>query len=256
MTLSATNILSAFALAALMTVPALTTSQATMPSAPATPVVQELALQGSTINPFAVKTVTLTADAPVPVPSLEIAKKYEKYGTYMGIYKPKDEAGKSLGKTYYLFAADQLNGVRTFNETVEYLGTLKDGFKVENPVSYHKELETALANGSIEGKLFIPPLDIVNGADPNKINGEKVRAENLYDLKDQGDFKGSYMLTGSYVAGYVLSSSPQPLNPNAVNPYVVRITDFSDGSDDWYFKDGLRFSGRPVRVVAANHLTP
>jgi hypothetical protein len=257
MTLSAKNILSTFALAALTTVPAFlmgglayTASQADMPSALAMPVVQRLALQGSTGNPFAVRTVTPTAGAPVSVSGLEIAKKYEKYGTYMGIYEPKDETGKSLGKTYYLFAADQLEGVRTFNETVEYLGTLKDGFKVENPVSYAKELEQALANGSIEGKLFIPSLDIVNGMNPNKLNGKKIRAKNMYDLKDQGDFKGSYALTASDNAGYVLSSSPYP-----DNPYGVRIAAFSDSRVGWYFGDYDRFSGRPVRVVEVNHLT-
>jgi hypothetical protein len=172
---------------------------------------------------------------------------------YMGTYAPTDTKGKSLGKTYHLFAAPQLQGTRTFNDTAGYLGASSDGFKVENPVSYHKDLETALAKGgsSIEGKRFIPALDIVNGSDPNKLNGGKVRPENnMFALKETGDFKGSYTLTGSGDARYVLSSSPHPDSPNG-----VRVAVFSDGRDGWYGGDFYRFSGRPVRVVEVNHLT-
>ena len=157
----------------------------------------------------------------------------------MGTYAPTDAKGHSLGKTYHLFAAPQLQGTRTFNETSEYLGAEKDGFKVDNPVSYHKDLERALAKGgsSIEGKRFIPAQDIVNGSDPNKLGGEKTRPENnLFALKNTGDFKGSYTLTGSDFANYVLSSSPHPDNPD-----LVRVADFSGGRDDWGDKEHQSF---------------
>src|ERR1035437_2057617 len=160
--------------------------------------------------------------APAAATSLRIGYKFGIEGNpyireediYMGTYAPTDAKGNSLGKTYHLFAAPQLQGTRTFNETAEYLGASSDGFKVKNPVSYHKDLEAALAKGggSIEGKRFIPALDVVNGSDPIKLNGEKIRPENnLFALKETGDFKGSYTLTGSDGAGYVLSSSPHPV---------------------------------------------
>jgi hypothetical protein len=236
---------------------------ATNPSAtpevvqPALAILQTLALQGFAVNPFSGQAVAPTASAT----SLRIGYKFGIEGNpyiraediYVGIYAPTDAKGKSLGKTYHLFAAPQLQGTRTFNKTSEYLGASSDGFKAKNPVSYHKDLETALAIGGsgIEGKRFIPALDIVNGSDPNKLNGEKTRpGANLFALKETGDFKGSYTLTGSVLAKYVLSSSPPPDYPS-----LVRFADLSDGHDVWLNKDYYRFSGRPCRVVEVNHLT-
>jgi hypothetical protein len=224
---------------------------------PALAILQTLALQGFAVNPFSGQAVAPTASAT----SLRIGYKFGIEGNpyiraediYMGTYAPTDANGKSLGKTYHLFAAPQLRGTGTFDDTAEYLGASSDGFKARNPVYYHKDLETALAEGGscIEGKRFIPALDIVNGSDPNKPNGGKTRPENnLFALKETGDFKGSYTLTGSGDARYVLSSSPHPDSPNG-----VRVAVFSDGRDGWYGGDFYRFSGRPVRVVEVNHLT-
>jgi hypothetical protein len=220
-------------------------------------IIQKLALQGLEVNPFSGQAVAPTASAT----SLRVGYKFGIEGNpyiraediYMGTYAPTDARGNSLGKTYHLFAAPQLQGTRTFNETSNYFMTEKDGFKVKNPVSYHKDLETALAKGgsSIEGKRFIPALDIVNGSDPNKLNGGKTRPENnMFALKETGDFKGSYTLTGSDGAGYVLSSSPLP-----DYPLGVRIAGLSGGHDGWDSKGFGRFSGRPCRVVEVNHLT-
>ena len=199
--------------------------------------------------------------APAAATSLRIGYKFGIEGNpyiraediYMGTYAPTDKNGKSLGKTYHLFAAPQLQGTRTLNDTSNYLETLADSFKVKNPVYYHKDLEAALATGgsSIEGKRFIPALDIVNGSDPNKLKGGKTRPENnLFVLKETGDFKGSYTLAGFGLADYVLSSSPPPDGPNN-----VRVADFSDGLGVWGVKGSNRFSGRPCRVVEVNHLT-
>ena len=225
---------------------------------PALEILQTLALQGFAVNPFSGQAVAPTAASST---GLRVGYKFGIEGNphiraediYMGLYTPTDAKGKSLGKTYHLFAAPQLQGTRTFNGTSEYLGAEKDGFKVKNPVSYHKALETALAKGgsSIEGKRFIPGLDIVNGSDPNKLKGKKTRPKNnMFALKEKGDFKGSYTLTGSGNAEYVLSSSPHP-----DDPYVVRGADLSVGRGNWHYIDYGRFSGRPCRVVEVNHLT-
>jgi hypothetical protein len=210
------------------------------------------------VNPFSGNSVAPTASSAT---SLRIGYKFGIEGNpyiraediYMGLYAPTDAKGNSLGKTYHLFAAPQLQGTRTFNDTAEYLGAASDGFRANNPVYYHKDLETALDNGGscIEGKRFIPALDIVNGSDPNKLNGGKTRPENnMFALKETGDFKGSYTLPGSDFAMCVLSSSPHP-----ANPFSVRVADFSDGLGVWGVKGSNRFSGRPCRVVEVNHLT-
>jgi hypothetical protein len=224
---------------------------------PALAILQTLALQGFTANPFSGQAIAPTASAT----NLRVGYKFGIEGNphiraediYMGTYAPIDAEGKSLAKIYHLFVAPQLQGTRTFNETSKHLGALSDGFKVTNPVYYHKDLTKALAGGGddIEGKLFIPSLNILNGGDPNKLNGEKVRpVNNMFALRETGDFKGSYTLSGSYNAICMLSSSPRP-----DVPYGVRIAVFSDGHDDWYNRVNVRFSGRPCRVVGVSHLT-
>ena len=224
---------------------------------PALAILQTLALQGFAVNPFSGQAVAPTASAT----SLRIGYRFGIEGNpyiraediYMGTYAPTDAKGKSLGKTYHLFAAPQLKDTSTFDQTSKYLGASRDGFKVKNPVSYHKDLKTALAKGgsSIEGKRFIPFLDIVNGMDPNKLDGEKIRPENnLFALKETGDFKDTYTVFGPANASWRLSSSPMPDNPGN-----VRVADFADGHDDCGSKGGHPFTGRPVRVVEVNHLT-
>lgn len=224
---------------------------------PALAILQTLALQGLAVNPFSGNPV-------VPTPagtSLRVGYKFGIEGNpyiraediYMGTYAPTDAKGNSLGRTYHLFAAPQLQGTRTFNETSEYLGASSDGFTVKSPVSYHKDLETALAKGgrSIEGKRFIPASDIVDGSDPNKSNGEKVRPENnMLTLRETGDFKSSYTLSGFNYADYMWSSSPHP-----DYPILVRFADFSRARGAWYGKDGSHLSCRPCRVVEVSHLT-
>src|ERR1039458_6999534 len=117
---------------------------------PALAILQTLALQGFAVNPFSWQAV---APTPSPTTGLRIGYKFgiednpyiRAEDIYMGTYAPTDAKGNSLGKTYHLFAAPQLEGTKTFNGTAEYLGAKSDGFKVDNLVYYHKDLETALA---------------------------------------------------------------------------------------------------------------
>jgi hypothetical protein len=216
-------------------------------------IIQSLALQGLTVNPFSENPVAPTASSAT---SLRLGYKFGIEGNpyiraediYMGLYAPIDAEGNSLGTTYHLFAAPQLQGTRTFNDTSAYLETLADGFKASNPVSYHKDLETAFANGSIEGKLFIPFLELLNGK--NDHGQTAFPGRNLFSLQETGDFKGSYMLRASGNANWFLSSSS-----SSGSLTTVRFADFLDGHDDWRNMHLYHFSCRPCRVARVDHLT-
>ena len=77
--------------------------------------------------------------------------------------------------------------MHTFNEACDYLGKLPDGFNAHDPVYYHEELEAAFADGSIAGKKFIGPLELLNGKDAK---GKPILKENLVALKNKGGLQG------------------------------------------------------------------
>jgi hypothetical protein len=168
---------------------------------------------------------------------------------YMGLYEPTDRKGRSLGRIFHLFAAQQLRGVRTFNDTSEYLGESSDGFRITKPMyyDYDRKLIKAFVNGSIRGKRFISPLELVNG---RNAKGWVIRPEgNLLALKGQGDFNGSYTHSVTSSPLWILSSSP-----HSEDLSTVVSVDFLTNRTILDRKNHFVFSCRPVRVVEPEHL--
>jgi len=126
-------------------------------------------------------------------------------GVYLGPWNPEDSNGKLLlpSRTLLVFVAredlvdsDGNKIVMTFKRAAEEVGGLKnwhghDGIdlKYEN---YRTSLDYAIKSGSVFGRWFIPPLELLNGMDNYLLHDDKVRTANMYDLKNVGDFKDSF----------------------------------------------------------------
>ncbi len=187
--------------------------------------------------------------APTIREKFQLARHAAGLGIYMGMYQHTDKAGNKIGKIRPLFAGEPLQGTRTFIKTAEHIGQLPDGFKVNNPLNYQKALDAAFADDSIEGKLFIPSREILCGKDNA---GKMVRAENLFALRNEGDFKNSFITNPGRQASadWYWSSTEHRDDSDCV--WNVR---FSDGKGGWIHKDGHRLSCRPVRVGRVSDLT-
>jgi hypothetical protein len=118
-------------------------------------------------------------------------------GVYLGVWKPKDRSGNSLGKTFAVYAAPEdltdesgKKLVATFKDTAKRITALRnwhghDGGDFANDAALYQ----GLTDGSAIGKWFIPTRDLLVGTD---VGGNKVQANNLYASKDKGDFKGTF----------------------------------------------------------------
>ncbi len=172
-----------------------------------------------------------------------------KKGIYVGTWAPKDKSGKSLGKTFNIFAAPQdltdRAGNRvllTFNEAVKSLSGLKDwhghdGGNFENDTA----LYNALKSGSYKGEWFIPTRDILGETRTIK---KKDQPNTLYQYKDTGDLKDTLVTTDdSDDAPWHWSCTEDP-----DDKHCVRNTCFSDGRSEWTHKDLVQLSCRPVRA--------
>jgi hypothetical protein len=184
----------------------------------------------------------------------QIGQTVEGKGVYVGQWKPLDQNGKSLGKSFNVFAAPEdltdesgKKLVATFKDTAKRITALKnwhghDGGNFANDTALYE----CLADGSAVGKWFIPTRDLLVG---NDLNGSKVQADNLYANKDKGDLKGTFTTSGQggdrdYPVWYWSCTEHRGSHSHVWNAR------FSDGVVDWDYKDGLRVSCRPCRVEA------
>jgi hypothetical protein len=125
----------------------------------------------------------------------EIAKLVKGKGIYMGEWEPADLDGQPVGFKLSVFVSPkpltEVTGkALTFNDTAAEIGKLKgwqgyDGCKLD-PTRYYAEFCNELRTDpdSMLGKWMIAPLELVRGRDRD---GNKVRAENMYDLRNKGD---------------------------------------------------------------------
>ncbi len=170
---------------------------------------------------------------------------------YLGVYKPKDRDGKSLSKTFNVFAAPE-----DLPETMKYVDAVKHIAKLKNWNGYDgtnyatdKEFYAAVKNGSYNGGWIIPTRDILHGKD---VDGKDTTPDNILSAKDKGAFKEAkhaFKTAASSGSGYPVwywSSTEDRVYPSGV--WGVRL---SDGNVGWHLKDGFRLSCRPVRLVEA-----
>jgi len=155
-------------------------------------------------------------------------------GIFVGVWKPKDRDGASLGNAFNVYAApeDLRSGRKAplnFKDTAKRVTALKnwhghDGGAFANNTALYK----ALADGSAIGKWFIPTRDLL--------------MDNLYENKDK-------------IGGFQTSGSGHDIwywSCTELRDYqsVVWSTRFSDSCGDWTNKDTFRLSCRPCLVEA------
>jgi hypothetical protein len=166
-------------------------------------------------------------------------------GIFVGAWEPKDQNGRSLAKTFNVFAAPEdltdssgRKALLTFRQAAAQVSSLRnwhghDGGTFENEAA----LCNALGKDFYNGEWFVP-------------TGEFL-IEGLYRNKNQGDLKGTFATkpSGSDDASWYWSCT----EPRDIPDYVL-IASFLDGDDYWDVKDNNRLSCRPVRVEAVSHL--
>jgi hypothetical protein len=194
--------------------------------------------------------------AEAKVAPFELGKLIPGKGIFMGQWEPKDRDGKPIGQKFNVFAAptdltgaDGERACLTYNDAVKAVGQLRnwhghDGWMIENDTALYKVLES----GDGIGKWFIPPRELLCGKD---VDGNVVRGEHLYKLRNEGDFKGTFVPTtkgdsSTDYPSYYWSCSE--LRDYHTHVWATRLP---AGGVDWDHKDLLRFSSRPCRVELA-----
>jgi hypothetical protein len=129
----------------------------------------------------------------------DIGRMIPEKGIYLGTWEPQDRNGESLGKKLNVFVAPEDytdkagNNAFTFNEAAEEVASLggwngHDGGDFANDTA----LYAAFADGSGIGKWFIPTRELLSG---RNLGGEKVHANNLFDLQNTGALKDTLTTT-------------------------------------------------------------
>lgn len=197
-------------------------------------ILRRYGLDATVVEKAAAEPLPIVAPVPETSKTLEIGQAASSQGIYLGQYKPKDRKGNSLGKVFNVFAApEDLPETMKYVDAVKYIADLKgwngfDGTKYKND----KEIYKALKGGSYNGGWIIPPQEILK--------------DHLYKFQNKGALKGTFKTVVSSGSGFSVwywSSTKY----RDISPYVFTVG-FSDGARDWFRKDILRLSCRPVRL--------
>jgi hypothetical protein len=176
-------------------------------------------------------------------------------GVYVGVWAPKDRDGKSLGKTFAVYAAPEdltdASGkklVATFKDAARELASKRnwhgaDGGEYASDTALYK----GLADGSAISKWFLPTRDLLVGTD---IDGKKVQDDSLYAHKDKSDLKGTFTTSRDGCGGYDYPNYYWSLSEHRDDRSDVWCARLAAGGGVWNTKDGHRLSSRPCRVEA------
>ena len=183
--------------------------------------------------------------------TLEIGQVVEGKGVYQGTWSPTDSNGRSLGKTFDLYAAPEDirddsgdNLIMTFNDAVRHVSRLQNwhghnGGNFEND----KAVMQAVRNNPEQlGNWFIPTREILHG---QNADGEKVQDNHLYGNREKMPPGGEYVTRNNGSVGAHWYWSCTERREYASHVYDV---DFTDGDADWVHKDSPELSTRPVRA--------
>lgn len=162
-----------------------------------TPPAQDVPVDTSTAFPLSTALAREQAQKIKEQEALVIGKFIPNKGVFFGTWTPKDKNGKSLGKTFNLFAAPQdlqdtsrERMTMTFDNAIAAVSRLKNwqgynGARFQN----EKDLYKALANNTYKGEWFIPTLDMLIGLTPDN---QKITGDSLFTHKEAGALKNSF----------------------------------------------------------------
>ena len=210
---------------------------------------------GMTVEQFLPISTEILANPPEPPkpvfdPSqLEVGKKIEGKGVYLGVWEPKDNSGRTLGKIFDIYAAPEDlrkgsgNLLFTFNDAVKHVAGLRN-FHGHDGGNFGNEkaiLDAVRSNPAALEKWFIPTKELLHGKTSGR---DKIQPANLYDSREKGSFENTFITkSGSDGTRWYWSCTERPDVPSHV--YVVA---FSDGVVDWGHKDNYELSSRVVRA--------
>ena len=212
------------------------------------------------------------------VQTREHGKFYENEGIFTTLWVPQYADGNRLSIECEVFAAKKdLKEVRNAYGPMTYIDSVKAVAALRN-LDGHEGGDFANENAIVDGidkavkryvkqrgqpspgvwfqpagvgRWLIPPLAILNGRQYNK-NGnkwEKISDDNLYDLRDVGEFENNFIKHDADTSNYYWSSTKSRQNESQME--VVR---FSDGDLGYTSRHNVRLSCRPVRVGRIRHL--
>lgn len=181
---------------------------------------------------------------------LEIGTYYKGEGIYAGTWEPKE-----IGETFNLFAAKgDLKNIATYSDTVRKVQGMKfgnsplvedegiEGLKIASffkTTDYNQEkLLEEIDYGMYSGEWFIPTFDMLVKNISLDLGKITMKSGTLFDLKDTGDFKGTFNKYDIYWS----------CTPHFHNDF--KSVHFSKGNRDWGTVDNSRFSTRLVRVIS------
>lgn len=146
---------------------------------------------------------------------------------FFGIWAPTDREGKSLGKTFSLFAQPHDASLENFLGLQERVAGLSKGFNhMAKGKAPDEVLYDALRSGAYKGEYFIPPIGVL---------------DMLFQKKDAGKLAGSFS-TDAVFGRYWSSTEEASFFSD------VWFLNFSDRSRHWFGKDAVCLSGRLVRA--------
>jgi hypothetical protein len=174
------------------------------------------------------------------------------HGIFLGVWKPKDNDGKSLKKKFNVFAAPQdlqdagSRSHLTYNETVQLLARTKK-FHGYDGAAYNNDTEIyqALREGSYSGEWIIPPFELLVGEVADKPYGYErnkiTQPDNLFDHRETGSFKNTFQMTASSGRHNYFSSTE-------FGGYICEMWFQVVGQKGYTRKDIGAASCRPVRL--------
>jgi|GEM_PF-2475762 len=169
-------------------------------------------------------------------------------GVYLGVWEPKDNSGRTLGKIFDIYAAPEDlrkgsgNLLLTFNNAVKHVASLRN-FHSHDGGNFRNEkaiLDAVRRNPASLEKWFIPTKELLDG---KTSGGNKIQPANLYDSREKGSFKNTFITKSGSGNARCYWSATEP----AGFPSHVCVVDFTGGAGVWV-KDGNEMSSRVVRA--------
>ncbi len=182
--------------------------------------------------------------------SLEVGVFYDGEGVFLGEWSPMDMEGKSLGKTFNLFASSKdLPETATYDNTVMTVSGLDVyyGYSGSN-FKERRDLVKAIKEKTYKGEWFLPTLDILAGYGYLASYEETMSKGSIYENREEGSLRNSFNVQkeGVFSSPSWYRTCSERKGDSSNGFYSL---DFRTGEVGWDHKNNLKLSTRLVRAV-------